>query len=97
MCMCPLYGMLNLTGLTVIYSCASEILGLKTYLFFPYPYAINAMREALFGLYGHNMAVYLAQLSVFAGVGLLAWLGIRRPNAGLLRFMEEEMEETGVL
>ena len=55
------------------------------------------MREALFGLYGHNMAVYLAQLSVFAGVGLLAWLGIRRPNAGLLRFMEEEMEETGVL
>ena len=69
----------------------------RIYLFFPYPYAINAMREALFGLYGHNMAVYLAQLSVFAGVGLLAWLGIRRPNAGLLRFMEEEMEETGVL
>ena len=67
------------------------------YRFFPYPYAINAMREAMFGLYGNNMYVYLAELLVFAAIGLLAWLGLRRPNAGVLRFMEEELDETGVL
>ena len=55
------------------------------------------MREAMFGLYGNNMYVYLAELLVFAAVGLLAWLGLRRPNAGVLRFMEEELDETGVL
>ena len=69
----------------------------RIYLFFPYPYAINAMREAQFGLYGHNMLLYLSELLVFAGVGLLAWLGVRRSNAGVLRFMEEELDETGVL
>ena len=69
----------------------------RIYLFFPYPYAINAMREAMFGPYGQRMAVCLAELLPFAALGLLAWLGARRPNAGVLRFMEEEMEETGVL
>lgn len=67
------------------------------YLFFPFPYAINAMREGLAGLYGHDYLIYLAQLSIFAVIGIIIGIFARRPFAGVDRFVTEKMEETEVL
>lgn len=73
-----------------------EIFG-KIYRFFPFPYAINAMREAMFGTYGNEYAVYLAELSVFLIAGILIGLLVRRPFIGVNRFVTEKLEETEVL
>ncbi len=69
----------------------------RLYLFFPYPYAINAMREAICGLYAFDYWLYLGELLVFAGIGLFVGLVLRRPLHGINEFIEEEMHESGVL
>lgn len=69
----------------------------RIYLFFPFPYAINAMREAICGLYQYDIVKYLAELSIFGVLGLLIGLIVRKPFMGVNRFIEEEMERTGVL
>ena len=69
----------------------------KIYRFFPFPHAINAMREALCGTYRHDFAFYLAYLLIFAAVGLAIGLLIRKPFLGMNRFVSEKIEETEVL
>lgn len=69
----------------------------KIYKFFPFPHAINAMREALCGTYRHDFARYLAYLLIFAVVGLAIGLFIRKPFLGMNRFVSEKIEETEVL
>ncbi|MCR5138144.1 MAG: YhgE/Pip domain-containing protein [Oscillospiraceae bacterium] len=69
----------------------------KVYLFFPYPYAINAMREAICGLYRYDYLIYLGQLLVFGVLGLFVGLVLRMPFHGVNEFVEEEMHESGVL
>lgn len=69
----------------------------KIYKFFPFPHAINAMREALCGTYRHDFARYLAYLMIFAAVGLVIGLLIRKPFLGMNRFVSEKIEETEVL
>ena len=69
----------------------------KIYKFFPFPHAINAMREALCGMYRHDFAVYLAYLLIFAVVGLAIGLLIRKPFLGMNQFVSEKIEETEVL
>ena len=73
-----------------------EIFGM-IYTFFPFPYAINAMREALCGLYRYDLLKYLGELTVFGVFGLLIGLRLRGHFAGVNAYVEEEMEETGVL
>lgn len=67
------------------------------YLFFPFPYAINAMREAIFGLYGADIYIYLAELMVFGVIGILIGLVVRRSFVRVNLFVEEEVERTGIL
>ena len=67
------------------------------YLFFPFPYAINAMRETMCGLYRYDLYIYLGELLLFAAAGILIGRVVRRPFIQVNRFIEEEMEETGVL
>lgn len=67
------------------------------YLFFPFPYAINAMREAMFGMYGLDIYLYLLELMVFAVLGLLIGLFVRRSFVRVKLFVEEEIERTGIL
>jgi putative membrane protein len=55
------------------------------------------MREAMFGTYGNEYAVYLAELSVFLIAGILIGLLVRRPFIGVNRFVTEKLEETEVL
>lgn len=69
----------------------------KIYKFFPFPYAIDAMREAMFGLYGHHFVIFLAQLMVFFVCAVLIGLLVRKPFIGVKEFMAEKMKETEVL
>lgn len=69
----------------------------KIYRFFPFPYAINAMREALCGMYRHDYFIYLGELLLFLVLGVVIGLVIRRPFIGLNSFVSEKIEETEVL
>ena len=69
----------------------------KIYRFFPFPYAIDAMRECVCGLYGDYYMTQLAFLLLFAAAALLIGLLVRRPFMGLNHFMEEKLEETELL
>ena len=69
----------------------------KIYRFFPFPYAINAMREALCGTYGYDYFIYLAELLLFGVVGVVIGLVVRRPFIGMNKFVSEKIEETEVL
>lgn len=69
----------------------------KIYIFFPFPYAIRAMREALAGMYGTAYMEALAKLSLFMIEGLLIGLVIRIPFVKLNHFVEERMEDTELM
>ncbi len=69
----------------------------KIYRFFPFPYGINAMREAICGLYGHDFLIYLAQLMVFFLCAALLGIFVRKPFLGVKQFMSKKMKETEVM
>ena len=69
----------------------------KIYIFFPFPYAIKAMREALAGMYGTAYMEALAKLILFMIEGLLIGLVIRIPFVKLNHFVEERMEDTELM
>ena len=73
-----------------------EIFG-KIYKFFPFPYAINAIREALCGTYGHDYIIYLLELLAFFAVALFIGLRVRKPFIGMNHFVSEKLEDTEVL
>lgn len=69
----------------------------NVYIFFPFPYAIGALRETVAGMYGGAYESYLAKLLIFAVVGLLIGLVIRLPFVKLNHFMEKRMEDTKMM
>ena len=69
----------------------------KIYRFFPFPYAIDAMRECICGMYGNYYWQQIGFLLLFAAAALVIGLLVRRPFMGLNRFMEEKLEETELL
>ena len=69
----------------------------KIYKFFPFPYAINAMREGLCGTYGNAFIGYIAELLIFAVVALAIGLFVRKPFIAMNDFVAEKLEETEVL
>lgn len=69
----------------------------KIYRFFPFPYAIDAMRECICGMYGNYYWQQIVFLLLFAAAALLIGLLVRRPFMGLNHFMEEKLEETELL
>ena len=66
------------------------------YLFFPFPYAINAMREAMFGFYAGDYWAYIGELLIFGVVGMLIGLYVRKPFIKINEFVEQEFEDTEV-
>ena len=66
----------------------------KIYRFFPFPYAIDAMRECICGLYGDYFITQLFFLLLLCAAALLIGLLVRRPFMGLNHFMEAKLEET---
>ena len=69
----------------------------KFYRFFPFPYAIDAMRECICGMYGSYYWQQIGYLLLFAAAALVIGLLVRRPFMGLNHFMEEKLEETELL
>ena len=69
----------------------------KIYKFFPFPYAINAMREGLCGTYGSAFIGYIAELLIFAVLALAIGLFVRKPFIAMNDFVSEKIEETEVL
>lgn len=67
------------------------------YVFFPFPYGINAMREALCGFYGMDYWIYIGELLIFGVVGVLVGRLVRKPFIKVNAFVEHELEETEVL
>lgn len=69
----------------------------QVYIFFPFPYAINAMRECIGGMYHHNIFIYLSELSLFIVEALVIGLIIRRPFIRIMHFIEKRMEDTQMM
>lgn len=69
----------------------------KLHIFFPFPYAINAMREAIAGMYEHDYSLYLLRLLLFAVAALALGLVIRLPFRKFYQFVERRMEDTEMM
>ena len=69
----------------------------EIYLLFPFPYAINAMREAIAGLYGNRYLVYMLLLLLFFAVFLVLGLTLKRPLSGMSEYMDEQLEKTEMM
>lgn len=67
------------------------------YIFFPFPYVINAMRECIGGMYEHKYLVCMLQLALFVVAALVIGLVIRIPFIRLNEFIEKRMEDTKML
>lgn len=69
----------------------------RLYIFFPFPYGINALRECIAGMYGHDYIIYLLQLMLFVVASLVLGLWARKPFKEIGHFMEKRMEDTEML
>ncbi len=69
----------------------------NVYVYFPFPYAINAMRETIGGMYENDYWVYMSQLAVFAIIALIIGLFVRKPFMKINHFVEERMEDTKMM
>ena len=69
----------------------------QVYIFFPFPYAINAMRECIGGMYHADLFKYLLELSIFIVVALVIGLIIRKPFIRIMHFIEKRMEDTDMM
>ena len=67
------------------------------YIFFPFRYAINAMRETIGGMYGNMYVKSLLQLMIFAVAALVLGLVIRKPFIKWNHFVEKRMEDTKMM
>ena len=63
----------------------------SVYIFFPFPYAINGMRECIGGMYHQDLTIDLLKLLIFAAAGLFIGLVVRIPFIGLNHFIEKRM------
>lgn len=63
----------------------------------PFTYGINAMREAIAGLYEHVYFHHLLVLTAFLALGLFIGLGIRPLTANLNIFFNDRLSETRLM
>ncbi|MFA9398648.1 MAG: YhgE/Pip family protein [Clostridiaceae bacterium] len=67
------------------------------YIFFPFSYAIDAMRETIGGMYQNTYSVCLMQLGLFCIGALLIGLVVRVPLMKFNHYIEQRMEDTKML
>ena len=63
----------------------------------PFTYGINAMREAMAGMYGNLYWKDLGRLSLFLPIAFLLGLGVRLLMLNLNRMFDKKLEETGLM
>ncbi len=67
------------------------------YKYMPFNYAMNALRECVGGLYGHDYFIYLGYLSIFLIVSLFIGIVLSIPAKKLNEMIAESKEKTGVM
>ena len=60
------------------------------YKYLPFPYGMNAMRECIGGMYGHNYIRYLAVMGIYVIISLIIGLALAVP----FRKMNEKIEHS---
>lgn len=63
----------------------------------PFTYGINAMREAMAGMYENAYWKYLFALALFLPIAFIIGLGIRPLMLNLNRMFDKKLEETGLM
>lgn len=69
----------------------------KVYIYFPFPYAINAMRETISGRYGSDYWQFMGVLLLFVVASLALGLFIRKPFMKLNHYMHHRMHDTDMM
>lgn len=69
----------------------------KVYIYFPFPYAINAMRETISGRYGSDYWQFMGVLLLFVAASLALGLFIRKPFMKLNHYMHHRMHDTDMM
>ena len=69
----------------------------KVYIYFPFPYAINAMRETISGRYGSDYWRFMGVLLLFVAASLALGLFIRKPFMKLNHYMHHRMHDTDMM
>lgn len=69
----------------------------KVYIYFPFPYAINAMRETISGRYGNDYWQFMGVLLLFVAASLALGLFIRKPFMKLNHYMHHRMHDTDMM
>lgn len=69
----------------------------KVYIYFPFPYAINAMRETIGGRYGSDYWQFMGVLLLFVAASLALGLFIRKPFMKLNHYMHHRMHDTDMM
>ena len=67
------------------------------YPFLPFVHSENAMRAAMFGLYGNDYWICMGKLACFLIPALLLGLVLRRPIIRLNEWVEEKLESTKLM
>ena len=69
----------------------------KLYPFLPFVHSENAFRAAMFGTYGNDWLMSIGTLALFLVPALLLGLVLRKPLVPVNEWIEEKMEETGLM
>ena len=69
----------------------------KVYIYFPFPYAINAMRETISGRYGRDYWRFMGVVHLFVVASLALGLFIRKPFMKLNHYMHHRMHDTDMM
>lgn len=67
------------------------------YPWLPFVHSENAMRAAMFGIYGNDYAIEMAKLACFLLPALLLGLLLRKPVVRLNHWIEEKLESTKLM
>ena len=69
----------------------------NVYVFFPFPYVINAMRECIGGMYENTYINCLIILGIFVAASLFLGLLVRLPLIPLNKFVARRLEDTKLM
>ena len=69
----------------------------NVYIYFPFPYSINAIRECVSGFYKYDYFILMGQLMLFVIGTLFLGLLIRKPFMKLNHYMHHRMHDTKMM
>ena len=69
----------------------------QLYPFLPFRYALGAMRESAFGLYGNTYIFCLGMLLLFGAVAIVLGMLLQRPARLINRYIDESMRKSDLM